>query len=93
MRCTYTIGFQVDNSTESAPDGFVMETIPEVTAFTSQLTGPYRHLGNAWSAAIMRSRNGAFKQDRKVPPFEVYENEPHKVDENELVTTVHFPMK
>lgn len=92
-RVRYTTGYPVDEVPATLPEGFVTEEIPQIKAFTSQLTGPYRHLGNAWAAGIMRSRNGAFKQSRKVHPFEVYDNDPTTVEENDLMTTVHFPIR
>ena len=89
----YTVGFPFTELPTDLPEKFVTLEVPWVTAFTSQITGPYRHIGNAWSAGIVRSRNGAFKQSRKVHPFEVYGNSLEEVDENDLVTTVYFPMR
>lgn len=89
----YTTGIPVGRIPDDLPDGFVSEEIPEIEAFTSTLTGPYRHLGNAWAAGMIRARNGAFKQSRKVHPFEIYENDPRETEEKDLVTTVYFPKR
>ncbi len=92
-RVAYTTGFPVSNVPDDLSDEFSIMEIPESQAYSVTLTGPYRHLGNAWSAGIMRARSGAFKQSKTALPFERYENQPQETPERDLVTTVCFPMQ
>lgn len=89
----YTIGFPVKNPRSDLPDGYVSGRVPSCAVYSVRHTGPYRHLGNAWSAGMMHGRGKMFRQDKRIDPFETYETEPGAVDENESVTTVHFPIK
>jgi len=67
--------------------------IPACTAYVVKHTGAYRHLGNAWAAGMMHGRAKRFAADKKVPMFEIYDNDPAVTAEGELVTRVHFPAK
>ena len=92
----YTVGFPVSEIPAEVPEDFVTGTLPEMKAFAIRHTGPYRYLGNAWAAGIMRVRARAFKQRRGIHPFEIYETEPVEGSDDEVVTVVtvvHFPMK
>ena len=89
----YTTGFPVVGVPGNLPDGFVSGDLPGCHVFSIKHTGPYRHLGNAWSAGMLRARAKIFAQDKKIPPFEIYENDPCKTPENDLITTVCFPIK
>lgn len=89
----YTLGFPVLEPVGDLPDGIVNGVAPAIKTYAVKHTGPYRHLANAWSAGIMRGRSGIFKQNKKAAPFEIYETNPEKVQENEAVTTVHIPMR
>ncbi len=53
--------------------------------------GPYRFLGNAWSMGSMFVRYKKYKQTGK--PFEYYWNSPYEVKEEELKTSVYFPIR
>ncbi len=89
----YTIGIPLEKALDAAPDGFVAATRPACQTFQIEHTGAYRHLGNAWSAGFFRVRNKVISQNRKIHPFETYENDPAETEENDLVTVVHFPLK
>ena len=89
----YTIGYPVVSVPSDLAPEFVSGKIPEFQAYTVKHTGPYPFLSNAWSAGMMHARGGAFKQDKKIAPFEVYENNPEVTDPNALVTVVHFGIK
>ena len=41
----------------------------------------------------MHARAKAFALNKKIHPFEIYENDPASTEENELVTVAHFPAK
>lgn len=87
----YTIGLPV--AAASASDGFVSGEIPSCTAYVVKHTGAYRHLGNAWASGMMHGRAKKFAADRKVPLFEIYDNDPTVTPEAELVTRVHLPAR
>lgn len=88
----YTIGFPIQGELQHPPSGFVVDEMPSHSAYAVGHLGPYRHLGNAWTAGMMRARNKVFKQSRKIHPFEVYENDPTETPEEELETSIYFPM-
>ena len=67
--------------------------IPSCTAYVVKHTGSYRHLGNAWAAGMMHGRAKRFAADKKVPMFEIYDNDPTVTPEGELVTRIHLPAK
>ena len=88
----YTIGFPF-NDEPDAPDGFVRGEIPSCKAYVVKHTGAYRHLGNAWASGMMHNRAKKFTADKKVPLFEIYDNDSTVTPEAELVTRVHLPAK
>ncbi|MDJ0976794.1 MAG: SRPBCC family protein [Planctomycetota bacterium] len=92
-RVEYTSAVPVAKAPDTTPAGMVSGTQPDVTTYRVKHTGPYHHLGNAWSAGMMHGRAKRFKQDKSIHPFEVYESDPTEVAPNELVTVVHFPVK
>ena len=65
----YTTGLAVESAPESLPEGFVAGEFPACEAYEVTHTGPYRHLGNAWSSAMMHARAKVFKQSKKIHPF------------------------
>jgi len=75
------------------PEGFVSGAIPACEAETVRHTGPYRYLGNAWSAAMARAKGLKWPCDKNIDDFEIYENEAGKVRDNDLVTTIYIPVK
>jgi len=89
----FTIGFPLADGNAPIPDGVTKTVIPPIDAFTVTHTGPYRHLGNAWSAGYGHRQARRFRSRKDVDPFEVYLNDPAEVDERDLVTVVHFPKK
>lgn len=89
----YTLGFPLGKPLDSLPDGFVAGERPACRAFSIKHTGSYCHLGNAWSSGINRARNKVFRQSKTIAPFEIYENSPAEVSEEELETTVYFPLR
>lgn len=89
----YTLAFPFDPTPTVIPGDFVSGTIPACQVYQVRHTGPYRFLGNAWAAGVMHGRAKLYAADKKIDAFEVYENDPATVPENELVTLLHFPMK
>ncbi|MEJ2003932.1 MAG: GyrI-like domain-containing protein, partial [Cyclobacteriaceae bacterium] len=89
----YTACIPVDKAPENMPSDVNMGQIPRTQVHTIRHIGPYTHLGNAWSAQNSYHRNKAFKINRKIDPFEVYQNTPEEVPGNDLITHIHFPSK
>ena len=89
----YTVGYIVNGASADLPRDVVSGVLPDCKAYAIRHTGPYRHLGNAWAAGMFRARAKVFKQSKKIHPFEIYENDPSDVPENEVETIVHFPLK
>ncbi|UKN02358.1 SRPBCC family protein [Paracrocinitomix mangrovi] len=72
------------------PAGFSAAEFPKIKSYTCTHTGPYRHIGNAWSGIQMRLRAKKFKHNKKVSPIEVYLNSPLDTAEKALKTVIHF---
>lgn len=89
----YVSGAAVNTISAELPTGFISGTIPACTVNTVQHTGPYHHLGNAWSAMYSMMRNKEFKSNKKIYAFETYHNKPGEVSDNELITKIHFPTR
>ncbi|KYG75441.1 SRPBCC family protein [Roseivirga echinicomitans] len=89
----YTSGIPVSAVLHDLPSEFKVSEIPATKVYTLRHIGPYKHLGNAWSAMHNMHRAKAIKTEKRIPPFEEYVSMPGKVPDNELVTDVHFPVK
>lgn len=91
----YLVGFPVVSVPTNLPGGLVSGHMPACSAYVVEHTGPYRHLGNAWAVGMMHGRAKCFRQAKAKfrPPFERYDNDPAKVPEAELKTSVCFPMR
>ncbi|MCH6257369.1 SRPBCC family protein [Puniceicoccaceae bacterium K14] len=92
-RSEYTIGVPIVSTPSSIPSSLISGTIASCETWSVTHTGPYRHLGNPWSAGMMYARAKAFKQQKGIHPFEVYDNDPTETSENDLQTTIHFAVK
>jgi len=90
---TYVVALPVAAPVSSAPDGCTVGSIPSTPTYRVQLSGAYRHLGNAWAAGMMHQQAKTYDANAKIAPFEIYENDPETTAEADLVTTVHFPAK
>ena len=89
----YTSGFPVKTIPEGLADGFVTGELPSTKVYSIKHTGPYEHLGNAWSTLFNMKQNKFFRTNKKIDPFEIYKNDPAKVDPNQLETVVSFAVK
>ena len=92
-RIAYTSGLPVKSIPAGLPADFISGTIPTTKVYTISHTGPYAHLGNAWSTLYNMQQNKAFKLNKKVDPFEIYINNPADTPAEDLVTEVHFPIR
>jgi hypothetical protein len=61
--------------------------------YAEKCAGPYRHIGNAWSASMLHAQAKLFPKNKKFEPYEVYENSPQDVPEIELVAAVNLGVK
>ncbi len=92
-KIVYTSGMPVSQFPDNIPNAMTTGEIPQTDIYTVAHTGPYNHLGNAWSTLYNMQRSKVFKVNKKIHPFETYENNPQEVGENELITEVHFATK
>ena len=71
----------------------IVGNLSEMSVYSVQHEGPYRHIANAWSAAYMHMRSKRFNALKKAPPMEVYWNSPKDTAELKLKTEILFPAK
>ncbi|MGB0993195.1 MAG: SRPBCC family protein [Akkermansiaceae bacterium] len=88
---SYIVCAPVQEIPADVPAGMVTGSRPACSTFAVTHTGAYHHLGNAWSAGMMRSRVKMFKQSKVFYPFEQYLNNPEETPEAELLTRVCLP--
>lgn len=92
-KVSYTSGIPVSELPADVPINLITGEIPKTEVYTLAHTGPYAHLGNAWSTLYNMQRGKSFKVNKKIHPFETYVNMLGEVADNALVTEVHFPVK
>ena len=73
--------------------GMMTGWVPTATVYAVTHTGPYRHIGNAWSAGMMHAQAKVFAKDKRFQPYEVYLNDPREVAEEDILTVVNFGVK
>ncbi len=93
QRVEYTAAVPVSEIPEDVPSKMVTGEIPSTKVYKTKHTGPYHHLGNAWSTMNMFQRSKVFKYNKKLHPFEMYLNDPAETKPNELETEVVFAVK
>jgi predicted transcriptional regulator YdeE/uncharacterized protein YndB with AHSA1/START domain len=91
-RVVYTGAFPVKEVPKDLPAGFINGKIPATKVNVIAHTGPYKHLGNAWSTQYMMQRGKEYKYRKGIDPFEVYLNMPGQVRDDQLITEVCFPV-
>ncbi|MFC4992685.1 SRPBCC family protein [Rubritalea tangerina] len=89
----YRVCHPLKESLSEVPYGFESGERAACRAYVVGHTGAYRHLGNAWSAAMLRARARLFKQSKEVMPFEKYVSMPGEVGEASTVTLICLPLK
>lgn len=89
----YTCGVPVKSLPSGLPDTLTSGEVPTATVYAVTHTGPYRHIGNAWSAGMMHAQAKVFAKDKRFQPYEVYLNDPREVAEEDLVTVVNLGVK
>jgi outer membrane receptor for ferric coprogen and ferric-rhodotorulic acid len=84
-RCEYTAAFGYASPPDALlPEGYVGRDIGSHRALNVSHTGPYRHLGNAWSAAMGCQRSDKLKAHKTMPGA---------VDEKEIQTEIYLPVR
>lgn len=89
----YRVCQPLKSQATEVPYGFVSGERPSCEAYVVGHSGAYRHLGNAWSAAMLRARARLFKQSKSVMPFEKYVTMPDERGEKDTITLVCLPLK
>lgn len=87
-KVVYTAAVPVTSIPDQLASGMVAGKVPATRIHVVKQTGPYRHIGNIWSAQMSRMRGKRFKKNSSVHPMEVYLNNPSETSENELITEV-----
>jgi hypothetical protein len=85
----YFIGVRLDKTPGVIPDGMELINVPGMEVYALRHRGPYSHLSNGWSAGRMHGRVKIFRQSKRFPPFEIYEDE----NWEEPVVKICLPMK
>ena len=85
----YFIGVGLDKTPGVIPDGMELINVPGMEVYALRHRGPYSHLSNGWSAGRMHGRAKIFRQSKRFPPFEIYEDE----NWEEPVVKICLPMK
>ncbi|NVK86156.1 MAG: SRPBCC family protein [Cytophagia bacterium] len=88
--CEYTVAVPVSSIPADIPSEFITGEIPSTSTYSVIHTGPYEHLGNAWSLVSNLQRSKAFKPRKGVHPFEEYLNDPSKTNPLEYKTAIRF---
>jgi len=89
----FTAAFPVPQIPSDLPSGLRSGSLPACDAFLVRHTGPYRHLGNAWSAGMQHKQAKQFKASKKIDCFEIYEHCAGDPDGHENVTAIYLPVK
>lgn len=97
-RVKYTCGVPVASSPATVPDGFETGRIPPLKTYVLDHVGPYRHLGNAWSAGMQMQQAKEFRSSKVFTPFETYSLRPDgslpgKDSDETTRTSIHFPIE
>ena len=88
-KVAYFMGVRLDKTPWVIPDGMKLINVPGMEVYAIRHRGPYRHLSNGWSAGRMHGRAKTFRQSKRFPPFEIYEDE----NGEEPVVKICLPMK
>lgn len=91
-KANYTSCIGVTMMPENLPNDMINGKIPQTKIYTLRHTGPYHHLGNAWSTLYNMHRGKEFKPIKGIHPFEKYVSDPQKTEEKNLITDVIFPI-
>lgn len=88
----YAAGVPVKEIPANLPAGIEAGEMAPTKTYSVVHTGPYEHLGNAWSMMMNLQRAKSFPK-KKYHPFEEYLNDPGTTDPMELKTAIRFGTK
>jgi len=91
--CDFTAALPTNDKVETLKAPLISALQPSCKALKVVHTGPYRHLGNAWSLIMAEAKDKKLKILKSQPPFEKYVNDPALVQEGDLITEVYLPIK
>jgi effector-binding domain-containing protein len=92
--CDYSSAFGYKEQMEAEGEGLIQKSsFPSHKALQYNHIGPYRHLGNAWSAVMGCQRGDGLKIRKDISPYEFYVNDPTSVDEKDLKTEIYVPLR
>jgi len=90
--CEYTSAVAYLN--KPAPvEGLESGEVAAHQALNIEHIGPYKHLGNAWSTIQSMLRASKKKQSKSIPMYEIYLNFPGQIEDKEIKTALHMPLK
>ena len=92
-RAQWTAALPVKDVTKVNLEGTISGQLPATKVQQIKHTGPYHHIGNAWSLAAMMMRNKEFKIKKGVSPIETYGNSPRNTPPEDLISYINFPVK
>jgi len=90
--CDYTAALPVTEAV-SVDAPLMCAKRPACKALKVVHTGPYRHLGNAWSSIMADAKDRKLKVLKSQAPFEHYINDPAETPENNLITEIFLPVR
>lgn len=88
----YTVCFPIAKNDGFTEGEIFSGTRKATKAFESQHQGSYEYIGNTWTAA-MNYVMKKLKWNKKLAPWEEYENDPTITPENKLLTNIFVPVK
>ena len=86
----YTACVPVSKIPDNLSGEFITGDIPSSKVHKVTHNGHFRHVGNAWSAQMMRMQAKKFKANKKIAPMEIYLNSPVDTPEEDLKSEVVF---
>lgn len=90
----YVSGFGFkENPNPESNSTYEIGSVPAHKAIKVIHTGSYKHLGNAWSAAMGAQMALKKRLNKAIPMYEIYKSDPHEVEEKDLITSVLVPVK
>ncbi|MGQ1787883.1 MULTISPECIES: SRPBCC family protein [unclassified Saccharicrinis] len=82
------------NEGYEAEEPFYVSKLPTTKALKIKFLGDYKHIGNAWAAGMTYTRTHKIKENKDIPPYEMYLNSPmEEPDSRKWVTEVYMPVK
>ena len=91
-QCDFTSALVYDEKPENTKK-LIAGQVPDHRAIQVIHTGPYDHLGNAWSAVMAEQRSKKLKWNKKVPWYERYMNNPEDVEPEEIQTEINIAIR